>query len=113
MTGHKTPGRSSAAPLCEKSRMTTTEKFTDGSSVSWVDKETLRYSDALHSALIWVDFEPGLFSKGRIIKASSINTWESCPEDESPDISDDARTRILGKATEYYERHNVKCRIER
>ena len=92
--------------------MTNTIKFTDGSSIEWVDKETLRYSDASHSVLVWVDFEPGFFNSGRIIKASSIIRWESYPPNESLEISIDIRERILGKVKEYYERHNVKCRIE-
>ncbi len=92
--------------------MTTQMNFLDGSLVQWVDKETLRYSDSDHTALIWVDFEPGFFTGGRVIKASSIAKWESCPSNESCDISDEIKMQIISKVTKYYDKYKVKYRIE-
>jgi hypothetical protein len=104
-------GSSSAGLLCGR-MMKNPIQFTDGSSIEWVDKETLRYSDGSHTVMVWVDFEPGFFSKGRIIKASSILKWDSCPSNEPAEISDETRSQIIGKVTDYYKRHKVPCRIE-
>lgn len=86
--------------------------FDDGSSIEWVDKESLRYRKERCSALIWVDFEPGFFRRGRIVKASSLAGWES----PTPGCSEpmDARTKqeILRKVLEYYRLQNVSCRVE-
>jgi hypothetical protein len=87
-------------------------KFEDGSSIEWVDRETLRYADEIHSALIWVDFSPGWFSRGRILKAASITRWESCPADRSKEISGEEKKQIFEKVQEYYKRQMVKCTIE-
>jgi hypothetical protein len=85
-------------------------KFPDGSSVAWVDRETLKYSDGSHSVLVWVDFEPGFFSKGRIIKASSIQEWESAGDGVK--ITEDKKTEIINKVTKYYEQNKIQYRIE-
>jgi hypothetical protein len=50
--------------------------FDDGSSIAWNDRETLRYSDGHRTALVWLDYESGLFSRGRVIRTSSIEKWE-------------------------------------
>jgi hypothetical protein len=87
-------------------------RFSDGSLVKWVDRETLQYSDSSHIVLIWVDFEPGFFSNGRIIKASSISKWDSFPSNEAPEISDEIKEQIIAKVSEYWKQNKKKCRIE-
>jgi hypothetical protein len=59
--------------------MSRKKTFDNGSYVEWVDRETLKYTSGDFSVLVWVDFEPGLFSGGRIIKASSIKNWDAKP----------------------------------
>ena len=68
--------------------MSKIKSFDDGSLIEWVDKETLKYSEGEFSVLIWVDFEPGFFSGGRIIKSSSILTWDKKPSERSEMIDD-------------------------
>jgi hypothetical protein len=86
--------------------------FDDGSSVEWVDKETLQYREGNYSALIWVDFEPGIFSSGKVIKASSINKWGSKPEDASGHIDERKKNEIIEKIMMYYKAFGKKCRVE-
>ena len=86
--------------------------FDDDSIVEWVDKETLRYSKGIFSALVWVDFEPGFFSQGRIIRASSITEWESKPVKFPPLIDGSSKKEIISKIQEYYRRLKKKCRVD-
>lgn len=88
------------------------ELFDDGSSIEWVDKETLRYREGDLSALIWVDFEAGLFSNGRIIKSSSINHWEQREGNSLKPISSLQKREIVDKLIMYYEKLGKPCRLE-
>lgn len=85
--------------------------FDDGSSIEWIDKETLRYRQGECFALIWVDFEPGIFNSGRVLKGSSLRNWEM-PEEHSEEIDADNKREIIAKVQEYYRSQNVKCRVE-
>ena len=84
----------------------------DGSSLEWVDKETLRYKESSFSALIWVDFEPGIFNGGRVIKSYSLTSWESRPEGSSSIIEVNKKQEILTKVQQYYRSQNKECRVE-
>lgn len=89
-----------------------TYTFDDGSSITWIDRETLRYSENDFDTKIWVDFEPGLFNSGRIIKASSIITWNKHPLGTPKSISKKQREMIIEKIKLYYDAFNKKCRVE-
>ena len=84
----------------------------DGSSVEWVDKETLKYVEGDFSLLIWVDFEPGFFSNGKVIKASSMKTWNTTPKDGNKIIDDKKRQEIIEKIQQYYKKYWKKSRVE-
>jgi hypothetical protein len=43
--------------------------------ISWVDNETLKYSELGRHVLVRVEIESGLFSDERIIHASSVKRW--------------------------------------
>lgn len=88
------------------------ELFDDGSSIEWVDRETLRYKEGELSALIWVDFEAGLFSEGRIIKCSSINHWEQQEGNSPKPIDDLKKHEIIEKTIMYYGKLGKPCRLE-
>lgn len=81
-------------------------------SIEWVDKETLRYSRNGFSVLVWIDFEPGIFSRGRIIKASSIVKWDARPDNSSDVIDTRERRGIIDEIQKYYNSQNEKCRVE-
>ena len=84
----------------------------DDSVIEWIDKETLKYSENDFSVSIWVDFEPGFFNSGRIIKASSLEYWNRMPEGYSKLIAPNKKEEILAKVQDYYHSINIKCRIE-
>jgi hypothetical protein len=92
--------------------MSKAKLFEDGSSVEWVDKETLKYIRGKFSVLVWVDFEPGFFSTGRIVKSSSIEKWKTSPEGVTDEIDDASRNEIINKIKLYYKSMNTKCRVE-
>ncbi len=86
--------------------------FEDGSSVEWIDRETLRYRRNGFSALIWVDFEPGFFTNGRIIRSSSLKNWETVPPGRSIEISAEERQEIIDKIKLYFQSFHKKFRVE-
>ena len=87
--------------------------FNDGSSIEWVDKETLKYSEKEFSVLIWVDYyKIGFFKYGRVIKASSIEKWNTEAESSIELISANKKNEIIKKIQLYYESLNTKYRIE-
>ena len=91
----------------------TKKLFDDGSSVEWVDKETLNYSEHGFSVLVRVDFfRESFFKYGRVIKASSIIEWNVYPESASKIIDESKRVEIIDKLKAYYKDLNIKCRVE-
>jgi hypothetical protein len=84
----------------------------DGSSLEWVDKETLRYTESSFSVLIWVDFEAGFFNGGRVIKLSSLATWNSRPEGSSSTIEPNKKQEIITKVQQYFRSQNREWRVE-
>lgn len=87
-------------------------KFSDGSAIEWVDKESLKYLENCFQIVVWVDFESGFFSQGRVIKASSITHWNISPIGCSDVVDNDKRDEILNKLEHYYRFFNTKIRIE-
>jgi hypothetical protein len=88
-------------------------EFPDGAAIEWVDKETLRYREGNRAVLIWVDFERGLFSGGRIVRASSIGHWDGADGPNAEPVDAKTREQIVEKIQAYYGHHRVKCRVER
>jgi hypothetical protein len=86
--------------------------FDDGSSILWVDRETLRYTQDGRSALVWVDYAPGLFNGQRIIRISSLDKWERRPENTLAEIDDESRSRIIDKVFRYYEARGTRVTLE-
>jgi len=86
--------------------------FDDGSIVEWIDRETLKYTTGDYSVLVWVDFEPGFFAGGRILKASSINKWDAKPKDAPSLIGKDTKQEIIKKILKYYDGLNKKCTVD-
>ena len=86
--------------------------FEDGSLIEWEDRETIRYIEGRYSALIWVDFEPGFFSRGRIIRTSSIDEWELSPDEVDKKISASKKMEIINKIEQLYKKQNGKYVFE-
>ena len=86
--------------------------FKDGSSIEWIDRETLWYAKDGFSVLIWVDFEPGFFKSGRILRSSSIKEWASKPSHAPGPIDDGQRNAIVHRVQQYYRDHGTKITVE-
>lgn len=83
--------------------------FDDGSSIEWEDRESLQYREVDgHIALIWVDFEPGFFSRGRVLMIESLDKWHTVPEGRSLDLSNEKREEIIAKVRKYYGRKPLR-----
>ena len=85
--------------------------FDDGSRMEWIDRETLRYVDGNLAVAIWTDFEPGIFSSGRVVRESEIKRWSTSPEDSGSALDEATRARVIEKVQQYYRHHGRKCRI--
>lgn len=91
--------------------MSDKKTFSDGSSLEWVDRETLRYIEGDCALSIWVDyFSKGLFSAGRVIKVSSMKKWDSKPNGISEVVGKEKTQDIIEKIKEYY--HGVEVRVD-
>lgn len=87
-----------------------TVKFDDGSSIIWKDRESLRYEDAFHVALIWLDFEPGFFKRGRVLRLESLARWHAYPAGSREAIQPEERAEIVKKVRSYMR--GVPIRVE-
>ena len=83
-----------------------------GSKVRWVDQQTLAYSRGNEEALVWVDFEPGFFARGRVIYPSSINWWVSKLDASKRSVSEAERGEIVAAVIDYYRQHRRPCRVQ-
>lgn len=86
-------------------------RFDDGTTIEWVDRETLRFSDGDFSALIWVDFGPGLFSRERVLDVSRLKNWTTTPKGVSTSLTETDRDKILRRVEEYYRAHRTKLSV--
>lgn len=88
-----------------------TIQFDDGSSITWKDRESLQYEDDVsHFALIWLDFEPGIFKKGRVLRSESLKRWHAYPEGSEGSIPPEKRAEIVEKVRSYMD--GVPVRVE-
>ena len=86
--------------------------FEDGSSVEWKNRESLKYIERGYVALVWVDYEPGFFNNGRILKMSSLRRWYEAPPGSSLEISKDKKKEIISKIQDYYCGKSVRVSNE-
>lgn len=82
--------------------------FEDGSSVEWKDRETLEYRYGERYVLVWVDYEPGIFSRGRVIKRESLERWSYLSDGHKTPISDVELTEIVGKLSKFLGNRPVR-----
>lgn len=88
--------------------------FDDGSSIEWSDRESLKYQERDgHMALIWVDFEPGFFSRGRVLMSESLDRWRLVPDGRQLEIQNDKKEEITDKVRTYYGRKHLRICNER
>lgn len=88
------------------------DKLDGKSSIEWIDRETLRYYEDGYSVLVWMDYEPGFFNNGRIIRLSSLENWDAVPGKEPLLIDAKEREVIINNIKEYHMSQSIKCRVD-
>ena len=83
-----------------------------GATVEWVDRETVRYTDNGNSTLVWVDYEPGFFSSGRVLRTESISKWQAHPSGTVAEIDAASRQRIEAAVIAYFNSQGVQCSLQ-
>ena len=90
--------------------------FDDGSMVTWLDRESVRYtSQDIFVVDIWVDYKGGVVISDRAIKSELLRKWTTAPEgtvESDLTISQDIMMDILKKLGCYYKKHGVKLVVE-
>jgi hypothetical protein len=84
--------------------------FEDGSSIEWVNVQTVLYTEGAFSTSVWNEAEPsGFFSSIRVIMSSTITKWDTWPAGSSQYIDENKKKEIIDKVCRYFK---GKCREE-
>lgn len=70
--------------------------------IDWVDRETLAYRAEGLSVLVWVDYEEGLLSRGRVIHTDSIQHWLDADSKVVRTVTEDERGSIIAAIQKHY-----------
>lgn len=82
--------------------------FNDGSFIEWADRESLRYIEPGRVALLWVDYETGIFNRGRVLMMRSLDRWHEAPAGDPLEIPTDKREEIVEKIRKYYGNRSLR-----
>ena len=82
--------------------------FDDGSKITSQDRETIRYEEQGRATLVWIDYEAGFFSRGRIIKKIWLEYWHTFPTEAHEPISVEKKAEIIGKICQYFGNRPVR-----
>lgn len=100
------------APILNQSKDAKTKVFEDGSSLEWVAKDTLRYTEGRSVLFIRVEQAPGFFSNGRVVWGrASLKKWSVNSKGDSGQIREDKRAEITSKLSEYFAIAKIPFRI--
>lgn len=89
------------------------QSFPDGSTVAWLDRQTVRYKRHGFVVLVWIDFDEGLSIGKRVIKVESIQSWTEMPQPNCDrSISPAARDAIIRTISEFFAERRIRCRLE-
>jgi hypothetical protein len=86
--------------------------FEDGTSLSWVDRETLKYEAGARHLLVWVDYEAGFFNRGRVIRVESLRLWTDSSGHQGSELSPSEKTEIVAKVKAYFAGAKVRVQEE-
>jgi len=79
--------------------------------IDWMDRETLVYRTSALSVLVWVDYEEGLFSGGRVIHADSSRQWLDTEFKLVRAVTQDEREAIVAAIQKHYAGEQRPCRV--
>lgn len=88
------------------------DTFFDGTTLEWLDRESLKYTDNGYVVIIWVDYGAGLFKVKRKLKTESLSEWNEIPENGTKEIGEYKKKEIILKVQLYYALQKVKCEID-
>lgn len=80
--------------------------------IEWIDRETLAFRSNGLSVLVWVDFEPGFFDRGRVIHADSIGQWVDAESNVVRPVTEPERDAIISAVQLHYAQEGRPCRLE-
>jgi hypothetical protein len=80
-------------------------------TVVWIDRETFAYSLGNEKVLVWVDYEPGLFSKDRVIHSESVRHWVSTAGNVIRDVTEAERTAIVQAVADHLRSKKATVRV--
>jgi hypothetical protein len=80
--------------------------------IDWIDRETLAYRAGELSVFVWVDFEPSIFSRGRVLHTDSINQWIDAEFNGVRTVTQQERDEIIGAIRQYYQLEGRPCTLE-
>jgi hypothetical protein len=93
--------------------MSSAFRFSDGDYVEWIDRETFAYVQSNRSAHVWIDYEPGFFRSGRIIRTKSLKNWIDADSKKAIDaISEADEILITERLMEYFYSKGKKVRVD-
>ena len=85
----------------------------DGSVLTWMDRQTVKYEKDGYIVLVWVDFDSGFSIRKRVIKLESLKNWRSTPRNVSDrDISSQQRYSIVNSVRDFFNLRGISCRTE-
>lgn len=93
--------------------MKTVFTFPDGDQICWTDRESFAYVNGDRQTQVWVDYEPGFFRAGRIIRKESLINWSELESGRiAGRISEEEAQIIVGRLMEYFKAIRKKARID-
>jgi hypothetical protein len=80
--------------------------------IDWIDRDTIAYRSRGLTVFVWVDFERGLFSRGRVLHTDSIKWWVDSESNDVRAVTEIERDAILSAIQLHYARERRSCRLE-
>ena len=80
--------------------------------IDLIDRETLAYRSIGYSVLVWVDFEEGFFSRGRVVHTDSIQWWVDSGLNNVRPVTEVERDAIISAVQLHYSQERRPCRLE-
>ena len=80
--------------------------------IDWIDRETLAYRAGGLTALVWVDFETGLLSTGRVIHEDSVRDWLGQDLQPVRPVTSAERIAIMAAVQQHYSKEGRPCTVQ-
>ena len=101
-----------AVPILNQPKDAKTKVFEDGSSLEWVAKDTLRYTEGRSVLFIRAEQAHGFFSNARVVWGrASLKKWSVNSKGDSGQIREEKRTEIISKLSEYFASAKIPFRV--